>query len=65
MHFNYDPAEWSSLPAKDRVRRCRLWAAEARTFALQRPGQQRALFLSVADGWDKLAQEIEQEQQCD
>ena len=63
IHGN-DPDEWASLTAKERVSRCRLWGAEARQFALNAgAGRSRELLLSVATAWDKLAEEIEREEQ--
>ena len=60
--YVYDPEEWQTLSAEERVRRCRLWAAEARHHALRSSGSTRELFVSVANGWDKLAAEIEDQE---
>ena len=64
MIHGYSPDEWASLTAKERASRCRLWAAEARQYALNAgAGKSRELLISVATAWDKLAEEIEQEDQ--
>ena len=57
----YDSTEWPSLPATERVSRCRLWAAQARKYALKAGGSHRQMYLSIANGWDALALEIERE----
>ena len=60
--YVYDAEEWPTLSAQERVRRCRLWAAEARHHALKSAGSARELFVSIANGWDKLAEEIEDQE---
>lgn len=61
-NYLYDPEEWPTLSPQERVRRCRSWAAEARHYALKSSGSTRELFVSVANGWDKLADEIEDQE---
>ncbi len=58
MDYVYDAEEWPTLSADERVRRCRAWTADARNRALYAAGDTRDLYLSVANGWEKLAEEI-------
>ena len=45
MDYVYDAEEWPTLSADERVRRCRLWAADARNRALYAAGDTRDLYL--------------------
>ena len=60
MEYRFKADDWNTLTIAERVRRCRLWAAEAQELANRaHPGIRRA-YQSIADQWATLAREIEQ-----
>ena len=60
MEYRFKADEWNTLTPVERVRRCRLWAAEAQTLADSAPPSLRHSYQSIADQWAELAREIEQ-----
>lgn len=58
MH-NQFADEFLTLPLKERVKKSRAFAAEAKASALRAAPHLRAAFLDLAEQWAKLADEME------
>ena len=56
-HFNAD--RWKAMPPLERVRFCRLRAAEALKLGEGEPKRLREAYLHAAAGWLKVAAELE------
>ena len=61
MQYRFDQFsdEFSKLPPKERIKRCRALAAEAKEAAIGAAPNLRATFLDLAEQWSKLADELE------
>ena len=59
MEYRFNAEEWAALSITDRIRRCVLLAAEARTLAAKAEVPALAeKYTLIAEGWDQLAREI-------
>ena len=56
---DFSSEEWARLSLCERVQRCRLIAEEAKRFAEDATGEVRLMYLSVARGWERLAQDLQ------
>ena len=65
MDYGVTAAEWRALTATERVRRCVLLAAEARTLAAEASPELAEGYLQLADEWTQLAEEIGKAQASD
>ena len=61
VKYQFNTAEWKSLPLEQRVARCRLMAHQARWLAQTANNPIRQCYLSIAEHWDSLASEMQQE----
>ena len=52
MDHRFNADEWNALTPAERVRRCRLWAADAQEMA-------KKAYQKIADQWATVAREIE------
>ena len=59
MEYRFKSDEWMALPPLQRAHRCRLLAGQARELAAATSGASAESYLQIADGWLKLASEIE------
>jgi hypothetical protein len=60
MEYRFNADEWSALAPRERARRCRLMAGEARSLAEHAPSlRKRQLYSEIAADWLELATEIE------
>ena len=59
MEYRFNAEEWNRLTSGERVRRCRLWAAEAMKLAEAAPLAMKKHYMSIAERWSQLAEEIE------
>ena len=59
MEYRFKSDEWSALTPDERVRRCRLWAAEAQSLAESASPGLKAKYQNIAEQWTQLAEEIE------
>lgn len=60
MEYRFKADEWKTLTQAERVRRCRLWAAEAQALAHNAPPGLEQKYQTITDQWLELAREIEQ-----
>jgi hypothetical protein len=60
MEYRFNAEEWKTLTTRERVRRCRLMAAQARALAVNggAPELIRS-YLRIADDWERLADDVE------
>jgi hypothetical protein len=58
MDYRFKADDWARLDAAQRVRRCRLWAAEAQQLADNAPLHLKHDYLAIAHQWTKLATDI-------
>ena len=61
MEYRFNAAEWKKLTREQRVRRCRLLASEAIKLADGASQKVAEGYLTIAQEWLKLADEIEGE----
>ena len=59
MEYRFKADEWNTLAPSERVRRCRLWAAEAQALADKASHELKQTYQNMADQWTTLAREIE------
>jgi hypothetical protein len=59
VDYRFNAEEWNHLTSGERVRRCRLWAAEAMKLAAAAPVAMKQHYASIAERWSQLAEEIE------
>jgi hypothetical protein len=60
MDYRFKADEWNTLTQAERVRRCRLLAAEAKALARNAQTGLGQKYQTIADRWLELAREIEQ-----
>jgi len=60
MEYRFKADDWNTLTLAERVRRCRLWAAEAQELANRAYPELCPPYQSLADQWATLAREIEE-----
>ena len=58
VEYRFKADEWNTLAPSERVRRCRLWAAEALALA-DKALPLKQTYQNMADQWTTLAREIE------
>ena len=59
MEYRFKADEWDTLTPGERVRRCRLWTAEAQKLGDKAHPELKQTYQSMADQWATLAREIE------
>jgi hypothetical protein len=60
VDYRFKADEWNALTPAERVRRCRLWSAEAQALADRASPELKQSYQSMSDQWATLASEIEQ-----
>jgi hypothetical protein len=61
MEYRFNAEEWIRLTPAERVKRCRLWAREARELAASASADMQQPYLDIAGQWEHLAKEIERD----
>ena len=61
MEFRFNADEWKLLRPMDRVRRCRLWAAQAHRIAADSKPPVSKVYEDLARQWSLVAQELERD----
>jgi len=59
MERRFNAEEWNALTPAERVRRCRLWAADAQEMANKASVELKQTYQNIADQWATVAREIE------
>jgi hypothetical protein len=59
MDYRFNAEEWNRLTPEHRARRCRLMADEAMKLADSAPSTLAGSYLTIAQSWLKLADEID------
>jgi hypothetical protein len=59
MEYRFKADEWDTLTPGERVRRCRLWMAEAQKLADSASPELKQTYQNIADQWATVAREIE------
>jgi len=57
----FNPAEWVAMTPVERVRHCRIWAAEEQQRADEAPSHIKAAHKKIVEQWLRLADKIEHE----
>ena len=61
MEYRFNAEEWQGLTNEERIRRCRLWAHEARKLAEGATPDLREAYLRIASQWQTLGEDIERD----
>lgn len=61
MKFPIASEEWRRLSTAEKVRRCKLWAEEARKLAIDAPPDRKQSYILVAEAWEDLAAELQRD----
>jgi hypothetical protein len=63
LEYRFKADDWEHLGARERVRRCRVWAAEATALAERASPGMKFQYERLAGEWKELAQRIERYEQ--